>query len=96
MTHIDEFIDQCVVSQEESLRYVAWFFTLHRLPAAEKMAFAAFIAPHKLFCDYEGVRYRVTGCSRMGDIWLRKNHKLDSGYDHRVDVDECSNWGKFS
>jgi hypothetical protein len=46
----------------------------------------------KLFCTYKDERYRVTGASRMGDIWLAKDFNRDVGYDLRVDLDECSGW----
>ena len=46
----------------------------------------------KLFCTHSGTRYRCTGASRMGDVWLAKDVKRDTGYDLRVDVTECSDW----
>lgn len=30
------------------------------------------------------MRYRVIGCSRLGDVWLSANHHREFGYDHRV------------
>lgn len=46
----------------------------------------------KLFCQYKGKRYRCTGASRMGDVWLAEDFSRDSGYDLRVNVGECSDW----
>lgn len=37
-------------------------------------------------------RFRVTGCSRVGDVWLHSNVDEDTTYEHRVDVDACSEW----
>lgn len=45
-----------------------------------------------LTCEYEGKRYRVTGASRLGDVWLHEDHTRDHGYSLRVDVLKCSLW----
>lgn len=86
--HVDNFID----GMESEHRYARWFFMLHRFPAVLQAEFHEWIEPYKLFCDYKKNRYRVTGCSRMGDIWLTKNFAQDTGYELRVDVEDCSNW----
>lgn len=86
--HIDEFIDNNFCEHE----YARWVLYHFRLPAALKMDFNQFMEGHKLFCSYKGEKYRVTGASRMGDIWLAKDFKRESGYDLRVDVEECSEW----
>ena len=88
MTHIDEWIDD-----RKSDDYAAWVLNHFRLPATLKMRFAKFMEEHKLFCDYEGSRYRVTGASRLGDVWLATDFNRDTGYDFRVDVAKCSLWG---
>ena len=49
---------------------------------------------HKLFCIYKEKKYRVTGCSTMGDIWLHTNFDKDHGYTNRVDIELCSVWSK--
>jgi hypothetical protein len=85
--HVDDFIDDY-----EGDPYARWFFMLQRLPAALKVAFYQWIKPYRLFCDYKGKRYRVTGASRLGDIWLAKDHSRETGYDLRVDLTECTNW----
>ena len=65
---------------------------LHRLPTVMQDAFHEQISKYKLFCFYNGERYRVTGASRMGDIWLTKDMNKDIGYDARVLLEECSGW----
>jgi hypothetical protein len=50
------------------------------------------MAPYKLFCLYEGKWWRVTGASRMGDVWLTSDFQRDTGYDKRVFLEECSEW----
>ena len=90
-THIDEWIDD-YGSHDAKRVYAQWFFMLARLPAIDKMRFQKFIGKYKLFCTYKNKRYRVTGASRLGDVWLTSNFSQDTGYEHRVNVDDCSNW----
>lgn len=92
-THIDDWIDSALARRKDKGEtYAAFFFTLHRLPASQQELFKEHIKPYKLFCSYEGRRYRVTGCSRMGDVWLREDHQQEHGYDKRVWVDTCTLW----
>jgi len=48
--------------------------------------------PYKIFCEYKGQKYRITGASRMGDVWLAEDFDREMGYDHRVAIDDCSNF----
>jgi len=50
---------------------------------------------YTVLCDWNGHTYICSGASRLGDVWLR-NKDSQSFYDHRVDVDECSNWKRIS
>jgi hypothetical protein len=54
--------------------------------------FAQFMAAHPLFCTYEGKPWRVTGASRLGDVWLVADPIRDAGYDRRARVSLCSEW----
>jgi hypothetical protein len=92
--HVDEFIDT-PLSKDRGERYAKFFLLLARLPAWMHSDFAEWIGQYKLFCTYKGERYRVTGASRMGDIWLARSVIRESGYDLRVDVAECSEWSGF-
>ena len=85
--HIDDFI-----ADYKSDDYAAWVFMYFRLPAIYHSRFEKFMTDHKLFCTFEGKRWRVTGASRLGDVWLAENFNRDCGYDRRVDVDLCSEW----
>lgn len=85
MRHIDNFIDDPTTD-----RYAASIFEKHRRSAWDKLK-----EPdnRKLFATYEGKRYRVTGCSRLGDVWLHSDLAYDGiSYEERVDVDACSEW----
>lgn len=82
--HVDDFIDD-----PASDAYAASWFESHRRPAVDQLE-----NPDKrqLFATYRGRRYRVTGCSRFGDVWLHSNTSVEFGYEHRVSVDACSGW----
>lgn len=86
--HVDDFIDEHPFEHN----YARWFFLLHRLPAILKTDFHEWIKDYELYCTYEGERWRVTGASRLGDVWLAKDFERTKGYDKRVDLEECSNW----
>lgn len=88
-THVDDFVQDMTKD-----RYARWVLFLHRLPALLRTDFAEQIAEQKLFADWKGRRYRVTGASRLGDVWLASNFNQEVGYDHRVSVDELSNFAK--
>jgi len=85
--HIDDFIKD---PQQDA--YARWVLFHTRLPAHLSASFRKFMVEYKLFCTYAGKRYRVTGGSRMGDVWLNSDLDNDSGYDLRVDVVHCANW----
>lgn len=86
MKHVDDFIndpkaDPYARSWLESFRRPAW-------DKCEKPDI------RKLFATCDGVRYRVIGCSRLGDVWLTTDFSRENGYDKRVDVDKCSSWSE--
>lgn len=99
--HVDEFIDHGIASAlgrtgpgAAAERYARWFFLYHRLSAVLRIQFREFFGDRTLFCDYEGKRYRVTGASRLGDVWLTTNFNQGTGYELRVDVEKCSGWAE--
>ena len=87
--HVDDFIDYSPTDE-----YASWFFMLKRLPASLSFKFEEFIKQYKLFCKYDSKKYRVTGASRMGDIWLTSDFSQESGYELRVEAEKCSDWSK--
>ena len=82
--HVDDFIDD-----PNTDVYASWFLMTKRFPAMLQLKFSPIITKYKLFCIYKGKHYRVTGASRLGDIWLAKDLNRQSGYDLRVDITEC-------
>ena len=94
--HVDDFIDygSMLDSPPRNEAYARWVLNYFRMSAVCQNDFRPFMSAHKLFCQYDGKPYRVTGASRLGDVWLTSNYKQDSGYQHRVNIDECSGWAK--
>jgi len=93
--HVDEFIEEMegpATPEMGNVVYARWFFLLARLPAFMQMQFEPWIQQYKLFCTFEGKRYRCTGASRMGDVWLAKDFERRQGYDLRVDLVKCTHW----
>lgn len=92
--HIDDWLDDGKYSVTAEEAYARWWFEQRRWPAAKQLLYRLSMKQFKLFCTYEGKRYRVTGCSRLGDVWLNVNWNAEEGYSVRVNVAKCTNWGK--
>lgn len=91
-THVDDWLDSVFVKTHDE-DYAKFVLEMHRWPAWKQMRYRQWILQHKLFCTYQGQRYRVTGASRLGDIWLTTDFERGSGNVLRVSLDECNNWG---
>jgi hypothetical protein len=87
--HVDDFIDD--YRADPYARFVLDYF---RRSSAALNAFWPFMKDQKLFCTWEGKRMRVTGASRLGDIWLSADHVREVGYEHRVSVATCTEWSR--
>ncbi len=86
--HVDDFINYHFGNDN----YARWILHYFRLPAVLQIDFYEFMKDHKLFCTYEGKRFRCTGASRFGDVWLTSDFEQEDGYQHRVAVEQCSEW----
>lgn len=53
------------------------------------------LARYRVTVEWKGKRFTCSGASRMGDVWL-KTEGSSNFYDHRVNVDELSNWKRLS
>lgn len=93
-THVDDWLDNVYRNDPENVTYAKFFLHMHRWPAVLQMYFSKQMAEFKLFVTYEGKRWRCTGASRMGDVWLASNFDRENGYDKRVFLDDCSDWSK--
>jgi hypothetical protein len=96
--HVDEWLDRQPVyhGEEKILGYVHFVLHHFRTSSTWQMAHREALKEHRLFVDYEGKRYRVTGASRMGDLLLQSDLSKDHGYDIRVGLDfkKLTNWSK--
>ena len=86
MRHVDDYIDD-----PKSDPVAARWLGLFRRPALDKLKEPNDV---KLFANWHGERWRVIGCSRLGDVWLTSDFTRENGYDHRVDVDDVSAWSE--
>jgi len=86
--HVDDWIYPPDANEYESA--AKDFLFLCRLPAVDQPR--EYIRSMCLTVEYRGRRYRCTGASRMGDVWLREDFAYVDGYDLRVDVAECFGW----
>lgn len=84
--HIDEWLDD-----KKGPEDVKEWLEHYRRPAIDKDY--GWLRARRLFCTYtDGYRYRCTGCSRMGDVWLSGDFERETGYSLRVDIQDCSDW----
>lgn len=82
--HVDDFLDDPTPDP-----YAASWLEAFRRPAWDKIKEPD---TRKLFATWQGKRWRVTGCSRLGDVWLHEVDYEGCSYEHRVNVDDCSEW----
>jgi hypothetical protein len=84
MTHVDDYLESPAADP------IAKEFLGHsRRPAVDKDV--DWLEKNMPFVTWRGRRYLCTGASRLGDVWLRELGSTRY-YDHRVAVDELSNW----
>jgi hypothetical protein len=92
--HVDTFIRYGTGEKDElEEKYARWVLDHFRQPASVLFATEQFMKHNKLFCTYCLKRYRVTGASCLGDVWLTEDFQQDSGYQKRVLITECHSWG---
>ncbi|MBT5491493.1 hypothetical protein HOK00_04205 [bacterium] len=86
MTHIYDWLEMPSKSIEEEK--VREFLDFKTRPAYYQME----NKPPKLkvFCHFDGKKYKITGASTMGDVWLAKDYNGTKGYDLRVSIAGCS------
>lgn len=94
--HVDEWIEErtyfkCLPEEKYA---VAFLHMKATSSAVDELVVEPIMKHHKLFCKWKDKPYRVTGCSSMGDIWLRSDFTVHYGYDHRVNVEDCSQWSE--
>ena len=95
--HVDDWLDQVdpLNQPDEDEAYARFVLELLRFPAWKQVMYKSIIQSFPLYCTFEGQPYRVTGASRLGDIWLNYPDKVDS-YLIRLPVTHCSQWRKVA
>jgi hypothetical protein len=88
MTHIYDWLDEPANDEQERLAK-EWIRHYCRFPLQKDHGW---LYSRVLSCEYRGQRYRCTGASRLGDLWLARDFTRQIGYDLRVDVAECGAW----
>lgn len=89
--HVDEWLDNVRWIADPHERYTRLFLEIHRMPAA-KLALYEDYVDKPITCEWKGSRYRLTGASRYGDVFLNADLCEKGGYTRRVSVTECSAW----
>lgn len=89
--HVDDFIFKHRSKSDEE-KYAKFVLNYFRMPATLLSDFYPWMKQFKLFCSYNGERYQVTGASRLGDVWLASDPEQKTGYEKRVNINECSEW----
>jgi len=103
MLHVDDWLDNsmAVVKADNNELFARMFLELFRMKATQSNAYINLLVEltGKIpTCKYidghdsgEQV-YRITGCSRFGDVWLRIDHNSANGYDIRANIAKCHSW----
>lgn len=93
MKHIDDWLDTPTFPSEDNGEiYAKFVLDYKRLPAWKQNAYAEWMSQFNLYCTYEGKRYKCSGASRLGDVWLTADFTKELGYDLRVDVMGITAW----
>jgi hypothetical protein len=93
-THIYDWLDQ--PADDDAERDAKEWLNQFCKPAYDKYKQGTdkWLSRYRLTVEWRGQRYICTGASRMGDVWL-KNEGSSNFYDHRVNVDNLSNWKRI-
>ena len=87
--HVDDWLDTPTLDDEQ-LRLAKEWVEHFRRPAGESDA--KWLDARLVTCIYHGELFRVSGASRMGDLWLNRDLNKNWGHDLRVNVARCSEW----
>ena len=79
-----------MMSDDPVIKNLALFFEAFRMPARKKAEYLKRLQFSKFKCKFEGRTMYLTGCSRMGDIWLA--NKPGEGYSVRTYINLVTDW----
>lgn len=71
------------------------FLELRLLPAHKTTIYDAITDKMIITGEVDGNRYRITGASTMGDVFIHSNIKETCGYVKRVLISDISNWNCY-
>jgi hypothetical protein len=89
--HVDEIIEYggLVKKFPNCLRY---YLLVERLPATIKPVVYEAVGQPKCFATYKGERVRLVMASRLGNVGITKNLKVERGYEKRVSLKDLSDF----
>jgi hypothetical protein len=93
--HIYAWLDRNEKTSDPVTRKVWLFFEYHTKSAMFKSRNRDLLGDLKILCEFEDSQYRITGASRLGDIYLASNLERTVGYDLRVPLDRCKKFSIF-
>lgn len=92
-THVYDFIDDAYPTKDKNTSYARFVLFYLAAPSSIKYLFTDFM-DCKLFATFNGERYRVTGASTLGDVFITKDFEEWQGYTDRVLINELSEFCK--
>lgn len=92
--HVDNWLDDATFPRAENKGEIYAKFVLDymRMPAWKISAYQPYMKQHKLFCTYEGKRYRVVMASRLGTVGLNPDMGADHGAQVHAYPKKCTDW----
>ena len=93
--HIFEWLE--IKPKTEAEQKAKIFLDFRTRPAMTQLDNEHKIQGLKIYCIYKLSKYRITGASRLGDVWLCKASSKEAlqdlpQYEKRVDIEDCSNF----
>ena len=90
--HIDDWLSSGsgMMSDDPVIKNLALFLEAFRMPARKKAEYIKRLQFNKFKCKFEERTMYLTGCSRMGDIWLA--NKPGEGYSARTYINLVTDW----
>ena len=93
MVDINDWIDDAYVVDpfgDQWVTYAKEWFKKFLVKAGDKDL--KWLLANPLFAQYKGNTVRITGASRLGDVWVTASLKQTNGYQHRVCITELSHF----
>jgi hypothetical protein len=100
--HVDDWVDKVLnrydlrqtEEQAQEKAAAAWFWVFGASQTVQPAFLTMFSVKclPTLTCQYQGQLHRVTGSSRLGDVWLTEDLSRSEGYTKRVSIADCSDW----